>query len=139
MKDKIIGLLVMTITYAVAVVIGIFSFLGFQQLGLYFLISILIADILSTFFVYLMGVLFRTSSMYDPYWSVQTFVIYACLLSYFNNRSINNILVLSAMIIYSIRLTVNFIIGFDSLKYVDWRYRMLKEKTGKGFGLFLLR
>lgn len=130
MKNKIIGLTVMTISYAIAIVIGIFSFLGFQQLGLYFLVSVMIADVLATFFVYLMGVLFRTSSMYDPYWSVQTFVIYACLLSYFNNWSLNNIIILSAMILYSVRLTVNFIIGFDSLKYVDWRYRMLKEKTG---------
>ena len=68
--------------------------------------------------------------MYDPYWSIQTAIIYACLLSYFHNWSINNIIVLIAMVLYSIRLTVNFIIGFDSLKYVDWRYRMLKEKTG---------
>ena len=130
MKNKLIGLLVMTITYAIAVVIGIFSFLSCQRLGLYYLVSILIADVLSTFFVYLMGVLFRTSSMYDPYWSVQTFVIYACLMSYFNSWTINNIIVFSAIVLYSIRLTVNFIIGFDSLKYVDWRYRMLKKKAG---------
>ena len=26
---------------------------------------------------------------------------------------------------------MNFILGFHSLKYVDWRYKMLKEKTGK--------
>ena len=130
MKDKLLGLLVMTITYAIAVVIGIFSFLGCQKLGLYYLVSILIADALATFFVYLMGVLFRTSSMYDPYWSIQTFVIYACLMSYFNSWSLNNIIVFSAIVLYSIRLTANFIVGFDSLKYVDWRYRMLKEKTG---------
>ena len=130
MKNKLIGLLVMLITYSLAVVVGIFTFYGCQQLGLYYLVSILIADAVSTLLVYLSGVIFRTSSMYDPYWSIQTFIIYACLLSYFNNWSINNIIVFTAIVLYSIRLTVNFIIGFDSLKYVDWRYKMLKEKSG---------
>lgn len=130
MKNKIIGLSIMTVTYLIAITLGIFTFLGCQNLGLYYLVSVLIADVVATLFVYLSGVLFKTSSMYDPYWSIQTFIIYACLLSYFNNWSINNIIIFIAIVLYSIRLTVNFIIGFDSLKYVDWRYRMLKEKTG---------
>ena len=130
MKNKLIGLSVMFLVYALAVVAGIFSFYGFQSLGLYYLVSIMLADVIATVVVYAFGVLFKTSSMYDPYWSIQTVIIHSCLLSYFNNWSMNNIIVLIAMTLYSIRLTVNFIIGFDSLKYVDWRYRMLKEKTG---------
>ena len=130
MKNKIIGLSIMTVTYLIAITLGVFTFLGCQKLGLYYLVSILVADVIATLFVYLSGVLFKTSSMYDPYWSIQTFIIYACLMSYFNNWSINNIIIFIAIVLYSIRLTVNFIIGFDSLKYVDWRYRMLKEKTG---------
>ncbi len=130
MKNKVIGLSIMLITYLVAITIGIFTFFGCEKLGLYYLVSVLIADVVATLLVYISGVIFRTSSMYDPYWSVQTFVIYACLLSHYHNWNINNIIVFSAMVLYSIRLTVNFIIGFDSLKYVDWRYRMLKEKTG---------
>jgi steroid 5-alpha reductase family enzyme len=37
--------------------------------------------------------------------------------------------------VYSLRLTLNFIIGFHDLSYVDWRYKMLKEKSGKAFQL----
>lgn len=135
MENKFFGLVVMTVTYLIAIVLGVFTFIGCQKLGIYYLASVLIADAVGTLFVYLSGLVFRTSSMYDPYWSVQTFVIYACLLSYFNNWSINNIIIFSAMVLYSVRLTVNFIIVFDSLKYVDWRYRMLKEKTGPFYQL----
>ena len=120
----------MLLTYAVAIVTGVFSFLGLENAGVNYLVAILIADIISTVVVYSFGVIFKTASIYDPYWSIQTFIIYACLLFHYHNWSINNIIVFIAVVLYSVRLTVNFIIGFDSLKYVDWRYRMLKQKSG---------
>lgn len=130
MKDKIFGLSVMLIAYSIAIVSGIFVFLALDHAELNYLVSILIADVVATVVVYVFGLFFKTASMYDPYWSIQTFVIYACLLSHYHTWNINNIIIFIAIVLYSIRLTVNFVIGFDSLKYVDWRYKMLKEKTG---------
>ena len=62
-------------------------------------------------------------------------MIYIGLLFYFNNWNIFTILPLVVVLIYSIRLTTNFILGFHDLSYIDWRYRMLKEKSGKLFQL----
>ena len=93
--------------------------------------AILIADATATVVVWLSGVILRTASAYDPYWSLQTLVIYLSLLIKYNNWHVGTILLLAVLVLYSSRLTINFIIGFHSLGYVDWRYKMLKAKSGK--------
>lgn len=131
MKKKITGLSVLLVVYLLATLIGVFIFVGFKNLGFNDYLAVLIADAIATVFVWFMGVIFKTASMYDPYWSLQTLIIYLALLIRNNNWNLGTILLLSVLAIYSARLTANFIIGFDSLSYVDWRYRMLKEKSGK--------
>ena len=126
MKKKLIGLSVLLFVYIFAIGIGIGSYILFNYLGLHDFLSILIADVIATIFVWLLGVIFKTASMYDPYWSIQSLVIYLGLLIKYNNWNRGTILLLVVIAIYSIRLTTNFIIGFDSLSYVDWRYKMLK-------------
>lgn len=131
MKRKITGLSILLVVYVLAVLIGVLVFVGFEHLGLNDYLSVLLADVAATVFVWFMGVIFKTASMYDPYWSLQTVVIYLALLIRNNNWNLGTVLLLAVLTIYSVRLTTNFIIGFDSLSYVDWRYRMLKERTGK--------
>ena len=135
MKNKIIGLSVLFFVYLAAVVIGALLFVVFKNAGMNDYFAVLLADIAATVFVWLMGLLFKTASMYDPYWSLQTLCIYLALLIYHNNWNLGTILLLVVIIIYSVRLTTNFIIGFDSLAYIDWRYKMLHEKSGKLYPL----
>ena len=135
MKNKIIGILVIFIIYALAFTGGYFFFNFLEGYLQNYLLSVLIVDAAMTIFVWLGGVIFKTASIYDPYWSVQTVLIYLALLFHFNNWNIYTIIPLVAIGIYSIRLTVNFLLNFHSLKYVDWRYSMLKEKSGKLFQL----
>ena len=131
MKKKAFGLSILFVVYLIATVIGVFVFIGFKNLGLHDFLAVLIADVIATVFVWLMGVIFKTASMYDPYWSLQTLAIYLLLLIRNNNWNVGTILLLVVISIYSIRLTTNFVLGFDSLSYVDWRYKMLHEKSGK--------
>ena len=126
---KAVGLLLLTIVYLLSLVIGGAFFIGMKNV-LPFLVNVLLADIIATFFVWGCGVVLKTASTYDPYWSVQTFFIYLGLLIYFNNWNVFTIIPLVAIGLYSIRLTTNFIIGFHDLTYVDWRYKMLAEKSG---------
>ena len=128
---RVIGLSALLIIYATAFVAGIFLFMLFERLGINVYISILLADVIATVIVWASGVILRTASAYDPYWSLQTLAIYLCLLFKYQNWHIGTILLLVVIALYSLRLTMNFILGFHSLKYVDWRYKMLKEKTGK--------
>lgn len=134
MKRKTFGLLVLMMVYLVATSLGLLLAFFIKD---YFpmLITVLLCDVFATVIVWAFGVLFKTASMYDPYWSIQTFIIYLTMLIYYNNFNFFTIIPLVAIGLYSIRLTVNFIIGFDSLSYIDWRYRMLSKKTGKAFQL----
>lgn len=128
---RVIGLSALLVVYACAIALGIFLYVVLSDAGMNDYFAVLIADVSATVLVWASGVILRTASAYDPYWSLQTLVIYLCLLIKNNNWHVGTILLLAALILYSARLTMNFIIGFHSLGYVDWRYRMLKEKSGK--------
>ena len=128
---RIVGLAALILVYAIAFVLGLLCFITFERLGCNDYISILLADIIATVVVWLSGVILRTASAYDPYWSIQTLVIYLCLLFKYQNWHVGTILLLVVLSLYSIRLTTNFILGFHSLSYVDWRYKLLKSKSGK--------
>lgn len=134
-KSKSFGLIIMSTAYIIAIIASIVSFVLFEKTNMNIILNVFISDVIATFIIYIFSLIFKTSSMYDPYWSVQSLVIFLCLLIKFNNFNPSNIIILIALTLYTIRLTGNFIIGFDSLSYIDWRYRMLKEKSGKLFQL----
>ena len=128
---RVIGLSALFVVYACAIALGIFLYVVLSDAGMNDYFAILIADVSATVLVWASGVVLRTASAYDPYWSLQTLVIYLSLLIKYNNWHVGSVLLLIALTLYSARLTMNFIIGFHSLSYVDWRYKMLKEKSGK--------
>ena len=134
MKKKAFGLFILFLTYLLAIGVGTGVFFLLKG-HVHYLVNILIADVVATIFVWLMGVIFKTASMYDPYWSLQTLFFYIGMLIYFNNFNLFTIIPLIVIALYSIRLTANFIIGFHDLTYVDWRYKMLASKSGKLFQL----
>ena len=134
-KSKSFGLIIMSTAYIIAIIASIVSFVLFEKTNMNIILNVFISDVIATFIIYIFSLIFKTSSMYDPYWSVQSLVIFLCLLIKFNNFNPSNIIILIALTLYTIRVTGNFIIGFDSLSYIDWRYRMLKEKSGKLFQL----
>lgn len=128
MKKKICGLFILLGIYIMAFLLGLFTFnLLMDDLPL--LLNIFISDIIATIFIWLCGVILNTASTYDPYWSIQTILIYISLLIHYQNFNLGNILLLIMISIWSIRLTYNFIRGFNDISYMDWRYKMLKEKT----------
>ena len=134
MKKKVIGLLILLAIYLIASGIGVGLFFLLEG-KMDILLNVLVCDVIATIFVWATGLIFKTASVYDPYWSLQTFVIYLGLLFYYQNFTLFTIIPLVAIAIYSIRLTVNFTLGFHDLTYVDWRYKMLASKSGKLFQL----
>lgn len=128
---RFIGLSALLLVYTLAIALGIFLYIVLANNGMNDYFAVLIADVAATVLVWLSGVILKTASAYDPYWSLQTLVIYLSLLIKNNNWHVGTILLLVVLVLYSARLTINFIVGFHSLGYVDWRYRMLKEKSGK--------
>lgn len=137
MKKKISGLLILLITYIVATFIGVLVFNSFKnQLPVW--INLLVSDIVATVFVWIVGIFFKTASIYDPYWSVQTIIIYVLLMIEYKTLNFGNILYLLFIAFWAIRLTYNFIHGFNDISYIDWRYAHYREKTGKWYQLVSL-
>ena len=86
-------------------------------------------DILATFVVFILSFLTNNSTWYDPYWSVSPIVLSA----YFHWRTSEgyvprHILLMFLVMIWGIRLTYNWVIGFlhglgaTSEQHEDWRY-----------------
>lgn len=133
-KHRGASFLIVTLVYALAVAVGVGTFLLFSSLSLW--LSLLLADVLATVAVFLFSLLFGNASVYDPYWSVQPLVILAAVvIGRGGNLGIADILLLLAVFYWGIRLTVNWAYTFHGLTHQDWRYTMLAEKTGKAYPL----
>ncbi len=135
--NKISGLVVLLISYTIAYMIGFIVFnLLINRVPI--LVVILLSDIAATFGIYLISVIYKSPSIYDPYWSVQTFMIGLSLMIEFDSFSVGAILFLIVVGLYSARLTINFIITFNDITYIDWRYVKIREKYPKFFLLISL-
>ena len=128
MKKKVFGLLIYLLVYILASVVGILFFNLFDK-HLDILLNIFISDVIATLVIFLFSLILKSASIYDPYWSVQTSIIYIALMIKFRRFELGNILFLVFILFWAIRLTVNFIIHFSDMSYIDWRYRMLREKS----------
>ena len=135
-NSKIIGLLTLLVVYLLAVVVGLLSYHLLLNWIANKLVVILISDVIATIFVWGAGLILKTASVYDPYWSVQPFII--LLLWIGANRSWGDFGAMALLLlvgIWSVRLTANFIYTFSDLSYQDWRYTMLREKSGSLYQL----
>ena len=130
---KVLGLLLLLGIYLIA--FGIAGMLGtlFHSLGVPPLVNALLIDLIATVIVYIAGLIEKSPSVYDPYWSLQTFFLMLLLLIEYGNWNWGTGILLAVVTIYSIRLTWNFALGFDDISYVDWRYADLRRKTGGAF------
>ena len=134
MNRKTKGLLILLLAYITAFAAG-FATYRILDGSIHLYLNLFIADAVATVVTWLFGVIFKSASVYDPYWSVQTPVIMLSLMIGLQHFSPGAILFLVFILFWAVRLTGNFIRGFHDITYVDWRYRMLREKTGQFFQL----
>ena len=92
------------------------------------LLRLFVADFVATVFVWLWGVIFRNSSVYDPYWSVAPPLMLTGYAVHCGAFTLPVILMLIAVWYWAIRLTGNWAYTFPNLNKQDWRYDMYKEK-----------
>ena len=135
-KNRFLSITVITLIYIFAAVCGLISYNFFtnpQGLNLSYGLAIFLADVFATIVIFIFSLIFNNASVYDPYWSVQPPVILAAVLIK-NGQSENPLmafLLFAAVLFWAIRLTGNWIYNFESFDYQDWRYVMLREKSGK--------
>lgn len=115
--------------YVVAICAVIMSWQYIPEMHI--LWKILIADVIGTVVVFLFSIIFNNSSMYDPYWSVQPFVIAVFLAWPLLDLNLLQMIVLFMVFLYGVRLTLNFYRGWPGMKHEDWRYQDFRKNFPK--------
>lgn len=124
-ENKVFSYFVVVLAYLLATLGG---FITYNLLNYHFAINLLIADSTATIIIFIFSIIFKNSSIYDPYWSVQPIVILLGY-SFVVPLNIEKIFLFIIVLLWGIRLTLNWMYTFSNLTYQDWRYKMLKEKT----------
>lgn len=129
-KSAVASYLLIFLMYVVATWVGLLVFsLNKNEQDILFLF---LADVAATVVIWLFGVWFSNSSIYDPYWSVAPPIILTFLAYYYGVFSLPAILLLVAIWFWAIRLTGNWAYTFPNLTHQDWRYTQLRaENPGK--------
>lgn len=126
--NRVLSFVIVAVVYAVATACGVLIYLALPMDSVW--LKLLIADVAATAVTFIFSVIFNNASVYDPYWSVQPIVI-AVAFAIGNKMTAARLLPLIAVCLWGVRLTANWAYTFKSLNHQDWRYTMLKEKTGK--------
>ncbi len=101
------------------------------------LVMIGAADLAATALVFFFSMILNNSSAYDPYWSVKPFVIAAGYIFLFelDAMSLRQILVMSGVTLYALRLTLNFYRDWPGFVHEDWRYVNFRSRFPKSYWL----
>ncbi|MDL2297511.1 DUF1295 domain-containing protein [Bacteroidales bacterium OttesenSCG-928-B11] len=126
-QSAIASYAVIILMYVVATLAALFVF-SFNQGG-HDILFIFLADLVATIVIWIFGVWFSNSSIYDPYWSVAPPIILTLLFFYYGIASTPAILLLIAIWFWAIRLTVNWMYTFPNLTHQDWRYTQYREES----------
>ncbi len=125
-ENKAAGVAVIAAVYVAAALLGTMVYFSLRYP---FWLRLLEADAAATLLVFLFSLLLRNASVYDPYWSVQPVVI---VTGYVISHGLTaaSALLLISVLFWGFRLTANWLYTFSGLGHQDWRYTMLKERTG---------
>ena len=96
------------------------------------IVNMAVADFVATVIIFVFSLLLRNSSMYDPYWSVYPMFIAFWWFFEFGAEGdlMRNIIVLTIVNAWGIRLTWNWARSWPGMIHEDWRYTKLSEDTG---------
>ena len=134
-ESKLVSFTVCFFAYIIA--LGIVIGVGYGLKN--YLHPILIAfilDISATLFIFFLSSVFKNTSLYDPYWSVAPIPIFFYWLIFyraFSNLTTKQIIVLVIVAFWGIRLTFNWIRGWQGLNHEDWRYTKFRTEKPRIF------
>lgn len=129
MKNKLLSLFIIFVIYLIAFTLSYYIVQLFNISNL--LLEMFIYDLFATLIVYLGSKIFRNDSVYDPYWSVAPMIMvimFALKLNFNIDFMMFYIVIIALVVIWGLRLTINFIIRFKNLHYQDWRYTKFKNQ-----------
>ncbi len=134
-QSRKLSFLFTIIVYALALAVGLFVY-GRMRGGVLF--RVFAADIAATVFLFLVSLPLENASVYDPYWSVAPIVILPLAMRAFGVWNAGTIALLCCVTYWGVRLTANWAYTSQGYDHQDWRYTMLREKSGALYPLVSL-
>ena len=92
------------------------------------MLRMFVFDIAATLVTFIFSLILHNSSVYDAYWSLTPMVMSIWLFVDARAFSVYQILFLIVFNVWSLRLTVNWMIVFTDFSYEDWRYKKYREE-----------
>jgi steroid 5-alpha reductase family enzyme len=126
------SLFIVAALYALALAAGAGAYLAAGSLSNGVLLRMLLAVVAATLVIWLSGVLLKNSSTYDPYWSVIPVFIAAGYIA-LSGAPVTFAAVVSftAILVWSVRLTYNWVKNWGGMAHQDFRYTDLKAQSPK--------
>jgi len=128
-KNKVFSYAYVIFAYIIAIYAGRLTLEYMQTTSQ--LLDMLVADVIATAVIFIFSLGVQNSSIYDPYWSVIPVPIALYWMYLFpEGNQIRQIFILAVILIWSLRLTLNWIKSWPDLSHEDWRYGKLAEDSG---------
>ena len=134
-QSRKLSFLFTIVVYALALAVALFVYHRAPGSALF---RVFAADIAATVFVYAVSLPLGNASVYDPYWSVAPVVILPLCMADFGVWNAGTIALIVCVSYWGIRLTINWAYTFRGYDHQDWRYTMLREKSGALYPLVSL-
>ena len=123
MNRKRMGWVVCLLAYLVA---GLMVWMVYDAVSIFHpVLVVLVLDVLATLTIFLFSLVFNNSSLYDPYWSlVPPVILFYWLTKYLPPAEFTLLhwIILSLVLIWSLRLTWNWLARWRGIRDEDWRY-----------------
>ena len=128
------------VCYVMALIAGFYSLEALATLrpGWHPLWRLFLADLVSTLVVFGFSLGHRNASFYDPYWSVAPPLLGLWIWQVHGTEQgifLRQWLALGLVMLWACRLTWSWWRGWTGLQHEDWRYGMLRERTGRLYPL----
>jgi steroid 5-alpha reductase family enzyme len=134
MSRRAKSFIIIGLVYLLAIIIGSLIFLNLSNLSLW--LRVLVADISATLFIWVMSLILKNASLYDPYWSVIPPAILILIGIYLNiSLTLPIFLLYVPILLWSIRLTYNWASLWTGFNEVDWRYEKIRKSAPKLYPL----
>lgn len=128
--NKPLSLLIVVLIYALAFMV---AFWGVLELRIPSpLWQMVYANLIATVIIYFFSKFMDNSGLYDPYWSTAPIMtsFYWLLPSIFIGKvSVYQWLIFALILIWGLRLTLNWMLRWKGFQDEDWRYVTIRNKT----------
>ncbi|MCF6169679.1 MAG: DUF1295 domain-containing protein [Bacteroidales bacterium] len=94
-----------------------------------------LADFVAMVVVFIFSFIKKNSSVYDPFWSAAPIFIVFYWLFQIGETNFLFKAIWALVIMWGVRLTWNWILRWDGFEDEDWRYVLIRKKTGKAYWL----